>query len=149
MFGELSEKEIESVLHNQVVGRIGCSDAGVTYVVPISYAYDGNFIYSITQTGLKLSMMRSNNLVCFEVDTMTNMANWKCIICQGVFEELHLPQDRHHGLELLHNRILPLVSSNTTKLSPEWPFQPSDISSIKGVVFRIRLTEKSGRFESN
>jgi nitroimidazol reductase NimA-like FMN-containing flavoprotein (pyridoxamine 5'-phosphate oxidase superfamily) len=149
MFGKLSESEIETVLHQQVVGRIGCHHNGTSYVVPTSYAYDGKSIYGISQEGMKLNMMRHNKKICFEVDAMVHMASWKSVICQGEFEELSIPADRLYGLQLLHNRILPLASSDTTKLSAEWPFAPSDINTIKGIVFRIRLTEKSGRFENN
>ena len=44
MFGTLNTEEIETLLHNQIIGRIGCQFDNTTYVVPISYAYDGEFI---------------------------------------------------------------------------------------------------------
>jgi hypothetical protein len=44
-------------------------------------------------------------------------------------------------------RILPEISSETVKLSPEWPFPTDDYKKIEGIVFKIRVTEKSGRFE--
>ncbi len=50
MFGTLSPQEIETVLHQQVVGRLGCHAEGLTYVVPISYGYDGR-IYLWTYGG--------------------------------------------------------------------------------------------------
>ena len=53
MFGTLNPIEIESVLHGQIIGRIGCHIDNTTYVVPISYAYDGEFIYALTNEGLK------------------------------------------------------------------------------------------------
>jgi len=51
--------------------------------------------------------------------------------------------------ERLHGRVLPLVSSETTHLSRDWPFASSELGKITGVTFRIRLEEKSGRFESS
>lgn len=149
MMGKLSAAEIEVILNKQIVGRIGCHADGITYVVPISYAYDGNYLYGHTHEGMKLALMRKNTSVCFEVDEMINMANWKSVIVQGKFEELEDPQLRKHALDQLNNRVLPLISSVTTHLSPYWPFPPEDYKEIKGVVFRIAVIERSGRFEND
>lgn len=149
MFGKLSPEEIETVLHHQVVGRLGCHADGLTYVVPISYGYDGQFIYGHTVEGMKINMMRKNPRLCFEVDTMIDMANWKSVIAWGKFEELKEDSERHLAIQKLHERILPMIASATTKLSKDWPFTPKNTDTIKGIVFRIILTEKTGRFENN
>jgi uncharacterized protein len=149
MFGNLNEEEIENVLHSQLLGRIGCHGNNSTYIVPISYAYDGEYIYAHTQEGMKVSIMRDNPQVCFEVESMANMANWKSVICWGGFEELTNETDRHNALEKLEDRILPNFPSATTKLSPVWPFHSHNTDLIKGLVFRIRLTRKTGRFEND
>lgn len=41
MLGELNSDQIERILGSEVVGRIGCHDAGRPYVVPVTYVYDG------------------------------------------------------------------------------------------------------------
>jgi nitroimidazol reductase NimA-like FMN-containing flavoprotein (pyridoxamine 5'-phosphate oxidase superfamily) len=147
MFGNLNMEEIELILHNQILGRIGCHNDNTTYIVPISYAYDGEFIYALTREGLKIKMMRQNRQVCFEVEEIPDLANWKTVICWGEYEELPNKTERRVALKLLYDRHLPLVTSSTTKLSPSWPFRPSDIDNIKGVVFRIRLANKTGKYE--
>jgi nitroimidazol reductase NimA-like FMN-containing flavoprotein (pyridoxamine 5'-phosphate oxidase superfamily) len=149
MFGKLNEAEIDEVLTKQVLGRIGCHNDGITYIVPISYAYDGNYIYCHTREGMKVNMMRKNPKVCFEVDEIINMANWKNVIAWGEFEELTTPANRETALNCLVNRILPVISSETTHISAHWPFPPKDMDEIKGLVFRIRLQIKTGRFEKN
>ena len=149
MFGKLNAEEIEEVLSKQLIGRIGCHADNITYVVPLSYTYDGKFIYARTFEGRKVDLMRKNPHVCFQVDTMDNMANWKSVIVWGVYEELTEEVARREALELLNKRKLPLISSETTHLSPVWPFMPDDIKTIEGLVFRIRVGEKSGRFEKN
>ena len=58
MFGTLNSEEIEVLLNNQLIGRIGCNANNTTYVVPISFAYDGEFIYSLTREGMKINIMR-------------------------------------------------------------------------------------------
>jgi nitroimidazol reductase NimA-like FMN-containing flavoprotein (pyridoxamine 5'-phosphate oxidase superfamily) len=147
MFGNLNDGEIESILHGNILGRIGYHGDKTTYIVPISYAYDGEFIYALTREGLKVNIMRQNNEICFEVEDIPNMANWKTVICWGQYEELTEKAERRHALELLHDRQLPHVTSATTKLSSTWPFRPHNLESIPGVVFRIRIHKKTGRYE--
>lgn len=148
MLGKLNAEQIDELLRTQLVGRIGCHADGDTYVVPISYAYDGRYVYCHTEEGKKTAMMRKNPKVCFQVDEMKDMANWKSVITQGVFEELSDHSQITHAMQSLLDRYLPVVSSITTHLGKDWPFRPDDLSEIDGVVFRIEIREKSGRFES-
>ena len=147
MIESLSDQEIISVVSNSVVGRLGCHADGKTYVVPISFAYDSGYIYARTFEGMKIEMMRKNPEVCFQVDDMQSMADWKSIILWGTFEELKKKADREMGLRILLSRILPNVSSETVKFTPEWPFASENLSEIEGIVFRIRIREMSGRME--
>ena len=139
--------EIEYLLNSQVMGRIGCRYGDSIYIVPISYAYDGEYIYCHTQEGMKVHLMREYPKVCFEVEHMTDMANWQTVIGWGVFEEMTDPGERNYALNKLHERILPMISSETVQLSADWPFKPSEPGTIEGVTFRIHLAEKNGRFE--
>jgi nitroimidazol reductase NimA-like FMN-containing flavoprotein (pyridoxamine 5'-phosphate oxidase superfamily) len=41
MLRELNDHQIETLLKDQFIGRIGCHLAGVTYIVPVNYVYDG------------------------------------------------------------------------------------------------------------
>jgi uncharacterized protein len=147
MFGTLNNEEIETLLHTQIIGRIGCHFDNTTYIVPISYVYDGEFVYALTREGLKINIMRQNRHVCFEVEDIPDLGNWKTVICWGEYEQLPNKAERHEALLLLHDRRLPNVTSATTKLSPTWPFRPNDIDAIKGVVFRIRISKKTGKYE--
>jgi uncharacterized protein len=149
MFGNLENSEIEKLLNKQLVGRIGCSADGVTYVVPVSYAYDGNYIYVRSFDGMKTRIMRKNPKVCFQVDNMKNLANWQSVICWGEFEELTNEPGKKMALEKLNARVLPMVSSETMHITPEWPFPADRTEQVKGIFFRIKLTEKTGRFEKN
>ena len=149
MLGILQPEEMEELLKTQIVGRIGCHAEGETYVVPISYAYEASYIYCHTHEGKKSAIMRKNPNVCFEVEEMKDMANWKSVIVQGKFEELLERKERNNAMQTLLNRYLPIMSSVTTHLGKHWPFQPDDTTDIDGIVFRIAVKEKSGRFETN
>ena len=149
MFGHLNETEIEQVLTSQLIGHLGCHAEGLTYVVPVSYVYDNHFVYGHAQEGLKLAMMRLNPKVCFQVDTMKDMANWRSVVAWGEFEELLVEADREKAFDKLVGRELPLISSETTHLSSRWPFSSYDKDELGGAYFRIRLDKKTGRYETN
>jgi uncharacterized protein len=149
MLGKLNTVEIEEVLKQNFLGRIGCYANGRIYVVPMSYAYEEGYIYAHAYEGMKINMMRQNPKICFEVDVMKDMSNWKTVIAWGDFEELTETKERNHALRILVNRKLPSLSSITTKFSNDWPFLSEDYSEIEGIVFRILLIEKTGRFELN
>ncbi len=149
MIDKLNQNQIEELLSKQLIGRIGCHAEGITYVVPISYAYHQDFIYAHTYEGMKMEVMRKNPEVCFEVDDTQDTSNWKSVIAWGTFEELHDPAERDEALQVLNNRILPLNSSVTTHLGSGWPFTYNEKGGVDGIFFRIRLQNKTGRFESN
>lgn len=146
MIGELNEQQIEEFLSRQIVGRIACCDEERLYLVPVSYAYDNNSVYVRSFEGMKLDIMRKNPDVCFETDDISDMANWQSVIAWGKFEEL-TTEERKNALRILLHRHLPISSSVTTHLGKAWPFSEDDIEEITGVVFRINISKKTGRFE--
>ncbi len=105
MLGELNSSQIENVLQGEVIGRIGCHADDITYVVPVSYVYDGVYAYAHTKEGLKIEMMRTNPMVCFEVDVIENMSNWRSVIAWGKFEEIKKPEERKAGMQKLIDRL--------------------------------------------
>ena len=72
---------------------------------------------------------------------MKDMANWQSVIAFGEFEEILDITERKKALEVLVNRKLPLVSSETTHLGRIWPFQPEDLNTIEGIIFRVLLKQ--------
>lgn len=150
MTGYLGPQQIEQVLLRQLVGRIACCNDGVPYILPISYVYDGKDLFFHTHEGKKIEMMRKNPNVCFQVDHMHSMADWESVIAWGRYEEISEKTDRERVLKLLVSRTLPIISSATTHLGKSWPFIPEPLSdNIPGIVFAIRVNEKTGRFEDN
>jgi hypothetical protein len=132
-----------------VVGRIGCHAGGRTYVVPITYVYDGNYVYGHTGPGLKVEMMRANPEVCFEVDAIQDPAHWQSVIAQGHYEEL-IGEAAETAMRLLVNQLTPLMPSETS-LPPEVRETSTHfhagMSNGHIIVYRIHLNEKTGRFE--
>lgn len=147
MLGTLNDTEIEDVLHRQLVARLGCHSKGTTYVVPVSYAYDGSHIYIHTNDGMKYTMMRENPSVCLQIDDMANMANWRSVVTWGLAEELVEEQEKKKAIAILSKRVFPVFSSEKMQLSADWPFPDEENTRTHGHLFRIGLTKKSGRFE--
>ena len=149
MLGDLNSKQIEHVLQSLIIGRIGCHADCRTYVVPVTYAYDGNYFYGHTAEGLKIGMMRQNPIVCFEVDIIDNMSNWRSVIAWGKFEELITPEERKEGMKILMDRVMPLMTGATTISHAMSDAHQKTIDAMQGVVYRIKLTEKTGRYEKS
>ena len=147
MLGELSYVEVESVLHSQVIGRIGCSDRDRVYVVPITYAYDGTFIYCHSKAGLKIALMRENPSVCFEVEEVKDMTHWKSVILWGTFEELEGEEERNNGIQVFSERMKSLVTSESFRPMIRQPEPHPPEIGPKPIFFRIRVRTKTGRFE--
>ncbi len=151
MFGELDDPQIDALLLSQVVGRIACHGEGQTYVVPVTYVYAGGAILGHTYEGLKVRIMRANPDVCFEVDRMETMANWQSAIVWGTYEEL-VGDEASQAMEVFLRRLMPFVISETAmprhQQDTAAPTGASvDVSSRRGIVYRINITRKTGRFE--
>lgn len=61
---------MDEIINRCLVCRLGLSDDGVPYVVPMNFGYEDNtlFFHAAPQ-GRKLDILRKNNQVCFEFDT--------------------------------------------------------------------------------
>lgn len=133
MIDELSRAEVDELLGEQIVGRIGCHSDGLTYVVPVIYAYDGNALYVASIEGQKVRMMRDNPDVCFEVDEY-QAGSWRSAIVQGVYEELG-EAEVEEALALLVDRFGRGGDSRAQHGG----------DGVRTVCFRIRIREVTGR----
>ena len=131
MIGSLHPDEVEAVLHRQHVGRLACLADGRPYVVPITYAYAGGDVYGHALPGRKLAALRADPRICFEVDRRDDPTHWCSVVADGRYEEVTEPAERGAALRLLAAAEPTVVSA---------------ADDAPGVVFRLRLTAKTGRF---
>lgn len=131
----LGNDAIEELLRSALVGRIACCDHGISggdgrpFLVPLAYGYDGESVYAFSSIGRKIRTMRVQPLVSFEVDDAQAEDRWSSVIADAVYEELTSEADRHRALEIIaKGGERPIVSREV-------------------VVYRLRITKKSGRFE--
>jgi nitroimidazol reductase NimA-like FMN-containing flavoprotein (pyridoxamine 5'-phosphate oxidase superfamily) len=138
MLGELTAAEIEVLLRDSRVGRLGCHAEGRTYVVPVAYAYDGECVVAHSADGLKVRTMRANPDVCFEVDDIRGIDDWRSVIAWGTYEELW-GRSLDDAVKLLRERFAALPSNASA--------HPGRHELDRTVVYRLRLATKTGRFE--
>lgn len=133
MIETLTSEETDALLREEVVGRVGCHADGLTYVVPVIYAYEDGTVTVATVEGQKTRMMRSNPNVCFEVDVYEGPGRWRSAIVQGTYEELD-GEEAKRALAALAERF-----------SGGGPARRPGTSGRETVVFRIVVGEATGR----
>ncbi|MBV8338678.1 MAG: pyridoxamine 5'-phosphate oxidase family protein [Candidatus Eremiobacteraeota bacterium] len=148
MLGQLNHSEMEELLRSSLVGRVGCHANGRTYVVPVAFVYEEGSIIGHSAQGLKMQMMRENPHVCFEVDAMQDLGNWRSVIAWGKFEELH-GAEADRAMAALLARLLPLAATSETSHPPKdlTHQNRAQLGELPAIVYRIRLDQLSGRFE--
>jgi uncharacterized protein len=61
--------DIEEIIRQAPVCRLGLCDGGVPYIVPVCFGYKDNLLYFHSAgDGTKMEILDRNNLVCFEMD---------------------------------------------------------------------------------
>ena len=147
MLGDLNKDRIENILASQVLGRLGCTDGKQPYIFPLTYAYDGEYIYGQTNEGTKLTILRQNQNVCFEVEVVTDLRNWESVIVYGTFEELS-DKTASAARDMLLNQVFPLMTTGTIHPHEhEANTIIEESNRVKVVMYRIRIERTSGKFE--
>lgn len=151
MIAELSDIEIEELLKDNVIGRIGYYDGLNTHIIPINYVYDGQFIFCHSQMGSKIQAMRESTHVCFQVDAIHNNTNWKSVLVWGVYQELTEERDRYYAINLFSKRSLYLKTSETgTGLKSDSQVRHfTSEGNHKSIIYRIVIFKKTGRHEND
>lgn len=137
--------EIDKIIHACDVCHLAFSVDDDPYLVPVSYGYDGDYLYIHTaQEGKKIDFIAANPKVCFEmehnvrlVSDESNPCRWtfkyESVIGYGKIEELSELDDKNHGL----NQIVRHYSNR------DWRFEPHELSSAR--IFRISVESVSGK----
>ena len=140
---EMSRAECNEALSRAKFGRLACAHENQPYVLPFNFAFDGgNYLYCFTTLGLKVDWMRSNPLVCFEIDEVENHNHWSTVIVFGSYEELpdkpEFETARRHAHEFLQTRVMwwePAYISREHRDNPH---------SLTPIFFRIKIENVTG-----
>lgn len=132
----LSSDETRNLFAAARVARLGCIVNGEPYVVPVNCHLEGDFLYSHSLPGLKISGLRDNPQACVQVDQIESDLRWRSAIAFGKYEEITKPNDRATALtKLLHKfpMLTPVESALVVDGSPP-----------EVIVFRIRIERLTG-----
>ncbi len=147
MIGELNKEQINNILQSQSICRLGCVDDNKAYIVPVSYFFDGEFIYVQSREGKKINLMRKNPNICIEVDIINGLNNWQSVIAYGKFEELKGNASDTARKKLFDNVFTLMTNSKIHKFEHENHNELDDSNRIKVIMFCIKVTQVTGRYE--
>lgn len=136
---EMTEAECRTVLEAASFGRLACARENQPYVVPIYFSYDKSHIYAFSTLGQKIEWMRSNPLVCLEIDERTSHYQWMSVVVSGTYEELpdtpEFENKRAHAHDVLEKHAM-------------W-WEPAEVAiehrgRLAPVFYRIRIKHVTG-----
>jgi len=136
MMNMLNESEGRKLFQSARIARLGCIVNGEPYVVPINCIIEGDYLYSHSLPGLKISALRENPSACVQVDQIESDLCWRSAIAFGKFEEIIKQNERADVLTKLL-RHFPLLTPVESAIA-------ADGSSPSVVVFRIHIERLTG-----
>ena len=136
MLRMLSEQETRRLFQSAHVARLGCIVNDEPYVVPINCHLEGDYLYSHSLSGLKISALRENPHACVQVDEVESDLHWRSALAFGKFEEITKSNERAEILaKLLHD--FPLLTPVESAIAV-------DGAAPQVVVFRIKIERLTG-----
>lgn len=89
---ELNEREVEEFLDSQSTGVLGLPGEKSPYLLPLSYAFDGDrslyFTYLVGKESEKERRTAACDRAPFLVYSVETMFNWRSVLLEGSFERL-------------------------------------------------------------
>lgn len=142
---EIHSKEmIDQVLAKAQVCRLGLSKDDMPYVVPVSFGYDGEFVYFHTAfEGQKLDYIAANRQVCFEVEDEARVVpndqackwsvSYYSVIGFGTVEEILGREGKAYAL----NQVMRHYSGR------DWSFDEGQLDRSR--VWRVAIERMTGK----
>ncbi|MFX0198653.1 MAG: pyridoxamine 5'-phosphate oxidase family protein [Candidatus Hodarchaeota archaeon] len=140
----MDRQEIEEFLKEAPIGRLGTVYEQQPYIVPINFLYHEGKIYFHGKNGKKITNLKSNNKVCFEIDEFKEIlsADTACqftvrarsVITIGKVKFIEEPMEKQRILEKF-----------MAKYSPGGPksFNESQIRSV--IIGEIQIETMEGK----
>ncbi len=136
--------DIEQILKQGQVCRLGFVDKNVPYIVPMNYGYQDQALYfHSAPAGRKIDLIKANPHVCFEVDELikinkaANACDWgvsfKSVIGTGTARILDTPAEKKAGLDI--------IMAHYSGRSFDYP----DDMLAKTAVIKVTVEEMTGK----
>jgi uncharacterized protein len=142
---------IEEILKGSELCRLGFVDIDKAYVLPFNYGYKDNCIYIHCATeGKKLELIRTNNVVCIEIDQSLKIekhkkaCNWsmkyRSLIGYGKVIIITDALKKKHGLDII-------MKHNGAGEETDLNYDSHEIDSL--IVLEIQILEITGKQSGN
>ena len=135
---DLSREETEAIIQRNRVGRLAFSFHDRVDIQPIHYIYERGWLYGRTAEGEKISALKHNQWIAFEIDEVADLFDWRSVVIHGSFWIIH-PRGSPRAEELwakaaeLVARIVPGALTD------------SDPVGFRHTLFRIAVGDVRGR----
>jgi uncharacterized protein len=140
---DMTPEECRKMLERESFGRLACASRNQPYIVPIYFAYQGEYLYGFSYVGQKVEWMRANPCVCVEIDVVTSGERWFSVIVTGRYEELpdirEWEEELIDAYELIRKRALWWQPGFVSAVHRD-PSQP-----VTPAYYRIHIDKITGR----
>lgn len=144
----MRQEDINSFLLEKKIGRLGMSQHGEPYVIPIGYIYDPKtevIYFHCAKKGRKIDAITSNPKVCFEIDDIERLvaSDMPCkydIVYRSViaFGTAFFLEDPSQKVEILRKIF--------DKFAGEAPKAPIAEAAVKGTqIIGMKIDCKTGK----
>jgi len=143
---EIKEKsELESVLREALVCRLGLCDEQEVYIVPLNFGYcDGELFFHCAKEGRKIEMLKKNPSICFECDVLDEivergvacnwMSNYRSVIGWGSVVFVEDESEKRFALQCLVKHYRPKAKD---------VFSKKNVESV--CVFKVVIEKMTGK----
>ncbi len=146
MIGILNASAIDAFLRSESIAHLACVlPDGRPYVVPMTYAFDGDAFYGYSADGMKLEALRAHPHVCLAVNRLVDAANWTSVVAWGLFREL-ADEDATDALRRISERLRTVATADKSDLAAQHTYVAR--TAPYGVVYRITISESTGRYSA-
>ncbi len=140
----IDKSQIEDIIKQSQVCRLGMSDNNIPYIVPMCFGYENDVVYLHGATeGMKIDILKKNPKVCleFEIDTelikSDQACNWdmkyKSVIAMGKLSFLETIEEKRKAF----NIIMKQYSKDT--------FSFPDQALNKTAVMKVKISRMTGK----
>ena len=136
MMQMLSDEAARRLFDVARVARLGCIVNGEPYVIPINCLLDGDYLYSHSLPGRKITGLRENPRACVQVDQIESDLHWQSAIAFGRYEEITKSNERADVLAKLLRKF-PMLTPVESAIA-------IDGAVAEVIVFKIRIERVTG-----
>ncbi|MEO5568952.1 MAG: pyridoxamine 5'-phosphate oxidase family protein [Gemmatimonadaceae bacterium] len=135
-FHHLKPAECRGLLRRHHVGRIAFTFKDRVDIEPISYVFNGQWLYARSAIGTKLRVLRRHPWVAFEVDEVDGAFDWRSVVVHGTVYFL----SDGPGTRAAYTRAMKILRT----LDPR-ALTADDPVPERSIVFRIYVDDIAGR----